>query len=145
MSQEEETSSQSTSEPHSWHTGDELESQEEEVNAGSDNNYEWDNYRENPSFVLDPEEDTSQEQAEEAFVHQAGRVSSTDEHFLDDREIPPAVNPFVFDYYQNNQYSVWPHRYPSSESEFFYEESLLLYHEETPASLNFLADLALSY
>ena len=92
--------------------------------AESSDNLEWDNYRENPSFALDPEEDTSQEQVEEVTVHQAGRVSSTDEQFLD-REVPPVIKPFIFDYNQDNQYSVWPPRNPSSEPNLFFEESLL--------------------
>ena len=124
MSQEEETTSQSSCETRAWHTGDHLESQEEVIAESSDN-LEWDNYRENPSFALDPEEDTSQEQVEEVTVHQAGRVSSTDEQFLD-RELPPAIKPFVFDYNnQDNQYSVWPPRNLSSEPDLFFEESLL--------------------
>ena len=124
MSQEEETTSQSSCETRAWRRGDYVESQEEVIAESSDN-YEWDNYRENPSFTLNPEEDTSQEQVEEVTVHQAGRVSSTDEHFLD-RELPPAIKPFVFDYNnQDNQYSVWPPRNLSSEPDLFFEESLL--------------------
>ena len=123
MSQEEETTSQSSCEARAWHTGDHFESQEEVIAESSDN-LEWDNYRENPSFALDPEEDTSQEQVEEVTVHQAGRVSSTDEQFLD-REVPPVIKPFIFDYNQDNQYSVWPPRNPSSEPNLFFEESLL--------------------
>ena len=123
MSQEEETTSQSSCEARAWHIGDHFESQEEVIAESSDN-LEWDNYRENPSFALDPEEDTSQEQVEEVTVHQAGRVSSTDEQFLD-REVPPVIKPFIFDYNQDNQYSVWPPRNPSSEPNLFFEESLL--------------------
>ena len=68
MSQEEETTSQSSCETRAWHTGDHFESQEEVIAESSDNLLEWDNYRENSSFALDPEEDTSQEQVEEVTV-----------------------------------------------------------------------------
>ena len=78
MSQEEETTSQSSCETRAWHAGDYLESQEEVIAESSDN-YEWDNYREDPSFTFDPEKDSSQERVEETTVHPAGRVSSTDE------------------------------------------------------------------
>ena len=90
----------------------------------SSDNYEWDNYREDPSFTFDPEKDSSQERVEETTVHPAGRVSSTDEQFLD-RGLPPVIRPFVFDYNQDNQYSVWPPRNLSSEPGLFFEESLL--------------------
>ena len=123
MSQEEETTSQSSCETRAWHAGDYLESQEEVIAESSDN-YEWDNYREDPSFTFDPEKDSSQERVEETTVHPAGRVSSTDEQFLD-REVPPVIRPFVFDYIQDNQYSVWPPRNLSSEPSLLFEESLL--------------------
>ena len=123
MSQEEETTSQSSCETRAWQTGDYSESQEEVIGESSDN-YEWDNYREDPSFTFDPEKDSSQERVEETTVHPAGRVSSTDEHFLD-RELPPVIRPFVFDYNQDNQYSVWPPRNLSSEPSLLFEESLL--------------------
>ena len=76
------------------------------------------------TFTFDPEKDASQKQVEEATVHQAGRASSTDEQFLD-RELPPAIRPFVFDYNQDNQCSVWPPWNLSSEPSLRFEESLL--------------------
>ena len=121
MSQEE-VSSQSSTEPYSWLASDEPESREVEVITEDTDNYEWDNYRENPSFVTqDPVEDL---EAEPAVVQAGRRVSSTDEKFLESESLP-TLKPFVFDHNQDNQYSVWPPRHPSSESEILYEESLL--------------------
>ena len=110
MSQEE-ASSQSSTEPYSWLASDEPESHEVEVITEDTDNYEWDNYRENPSFVLDPEEDLSQEETEEFATPVAGRVSSTDDRFLEDNS-PPPIHQFVFDHNEDNQYSVWPPRHP---------------------------------
>ena len=124
MSQEEEEiRSQSSIEPFSWLASDDVESQEVEVCVEGSQNLEWDNYRENPSFILDPEEDPDRELAEESAV-QTGRVSSTDDQFLE-KDFPPVINQFVFDYNRDNQYSVWPPRNPSSEGEIFLEENLL--------------------
>ena len=96
---------------------------EEVITEDSEHNYEWDNYRENPSFVLDPEEDLSQEETEEFASPVAGRVSSTNDRFLENNS-PPPIHQFVFDHNEDNQYSVWPPRHPSSESQLF-EETLL--------------------
>ena len=74
MSQEEETRSQRSIEPLSRLSSDDIESQVE-VNTEDSDNYEWDNYRENPSFVLDPEEDLAEEHAEDTAVQEAGRLS----------------------------------------------------------------------
>ena len=120
MSQEE-ASSQSSTEPYSWLASDEPESHEVEVITEDTDNYEWDNYRENPSFVIeDPVEDL---EAEPAVVQAGRRISSTNEKFLESESLP-TLKPFVFDHNQDSQYSVWPPRHPSSESEIF-EESLL--------------------
>ena len=124
MSQEEEEiRSQSSTEPFSWLESDDVKSHKVEVCTEDSENLEWDNYRENPSFILDPEEDPDRELAEESAVH-TGRVSSTDDQFLE-RDLPPVINQFVFDYNRDNQYSVWPPRHPSSEGEIFLEENLL--------------------
>ena len=97
---------------------------EEEVNTEGSDNLEWDNYREDPSFIVDdPDEDLNKELAEETAV-QAGRVSSTDDQFID-RDLPPEYNQFVFDYNRDNQYSVWPLSNLSSESVTILEENLL--------------------
>ena len=97
---------------------------EEEVNTEGSDNLEWDNYREDPSFIVDdPDEDLNKELAEETAV-QAGRVSSTDDQFIN-RDLPPEYNQFVFDYNRDNQYSVWPLSNPSSESVTILEENLL--------------------
>ena len=121
MSQEE-ASSQSSTEPFSWLASDDPESREVEVITEDTENYEWDNYRENPSFVTqDPVEDL---EAEPAVVQAGRRVSSTDDQFLESESLP-TLKPFVFDHNQDNQYSVWPPRHPSSEGEILFEESLL--------------------
>ena len=105
-----------------------LSSEETEAagNTEDSDNYVWDNYREDPSFVEeDPEkEDLIVEQ--EATVPQTGRrASSTDYQFLED-PVPPVIKPFIFSYQdQDNQYAVWPPRNLSSESDLAPEESLL--------------------
>ena len=126
MSQEGSEASQSNTEPYSWQTGDNLESLEVEVCTEGSENYEWDEYREDPSYgTQDLVEDLVDEHAEETAVQEAGRrVSSTDNQFLENYS-HPALKPFVFDYNQDNNYSAWPHRFPSSESDVFNEESLL--------------------
>ena len=111
MSQEE-ASSQSSTEPYSWLASDEPESREVEVITEDTDNYEWDNYRENPSFVIeDPVEDL---EAEPAAVQAGRRISSTDEKFLESESLA-TLKPFVFDHNQDSHYSVWPPRHPSSE------------------------------
>ena len=124
MSQEEEARSQRSIEPLSRLPGDDLESLEVEVCTEGSDNYECDSDKEIPSFALDPQEDLSEGEAEEFATPEAGkRVSSTDNQFLES-DTHPALKPFDFDYNQDNNYSVWPPRHPSSESELF-EERLL--------------------
>ena len=119
MSQEEEARSQRSIEPLSRLSGDNLESLEVEVCIEGSDNYEWDSDKEIPSFLLDPEEDSSEGEAEEFATPEAGRrVSSTDHQFLESNT-HPALKPFVFDHNEDNQYSVWPPRHLSSESEIF--------------------------
>ena len=97
------------------------ETEAAEVNTEDSDNYVWDNYREDPSFVeTDPEkEDLIVEQ--EATVPQTGtRASSTDYQFLED-PVPPVTEQFIFSY----QDAFWPPRNLSSESDLAPEESLL--------------------
>ena len=100
------------------------ESESSELNTEDSKDYDWDNYRENPSFIeIDPaEEDLVVEQ--DLTVPRSGiRASSTDNNFLED-PVPPVLKPFIFSL-EDNQYAVWPPRNPSSESDFAPEESLL--------------------
>ena len=121
MSREEQFESQENTEPFSWLGGEELDAQE--VNTEDSDNYEWDNYRENPSFVeRDLEEDLSVEQEDSTVPPTGKRASSTDYQFLENR-VPPVQ--FIFTHNQENAYSVWPPRNPSSEPEFLPEENLL--------------------
>ena len=91
--------------------------------------YEWDNYREDPSFI-DPEEDPDFLVIEEnqlPLQHTTRRQSSTDEQFLDHENplVVNRINPFVFSEDQTQTYSHWPPRNPSEESDNLFAESLL--------------------
>ena len=100
------------------------ESESSVVETEDSKEYDWDNYRENPSFIeIDPaEEDLVVEQ--DLTVPRSGiRASSTDNNFLED-PVPPVIKPFIFSL-EDNQYAVWPPRNPSSESDFAPEENLL--------------------
>ena len=101
---------------------------EEEPNSSLENSnsdseeYEWDNYRENPSFLESPSGDNSIEQEEhldpEAPAPSGGeRHSSTDNFFLDEN-YPNFRSAVLFD--------GWPPRNPSSESDFGLTEENLL-------------------
>ena len=100
-----------------------LSSEETEAagNTEDSDNYVWDNYREDPSFVERDPEDEDLIVEQEATVPQTGRrASSTDYQFLED-PVPPVIEQFIFSY----QDAVWPPRNLSSESEIAPEESLL--------------------
>ena len=112
----------------SWLASLEEDQASEEVEV-ENSSYDWDNYRENPSFA-DPEKDPSLPEEEEQLPAQQStprRQSSTDNQFLD-HENPPRVTrskPFVFSEDQTQPYSHWPPRNPSEESDHLYAESLL--------------------
>ena len=122
MSQEER--SELSTEPVSDLSGEETEAAE--VNTEDSDNYAWDNYREDPSFVeKDPEEEDLTLEREVTVPRTGRRASSTDHQFLED-PVPPVIKPFIFSYQdQDNQYAVWPPRNLSSESDLAPEESLL--------------------
>ena len=97
------------------------ETEAAEVNTEDSDNYVWDNYREDPSFVERDPEDEDLIVEQKATVPQTGkRASSTDYQFLED-PVPPVTEQFIFSY----QDAVWPPRNLSSESEIAPEESLL--------------------
>ena len=90
----------------------------EEVN--SQENYDWDNYAEDPSY-LDPNLSSPIETQEEE--QDTRRQSSTNNQLL---EASPrhVVRPFVFSTNPAAPYSTWPPRNPSSEPDFSVEDLL---------------------
>ena len=122
MSQEER--SELSTEPVSDLSGEETETAE--VNTEDSDNYAWDNYREDPSFVeKDPEEEDLNLEREITVPRTGRRASSTDHQFLEDT-VPPVIKPFIFSLEnQDSQYAVWPPRHLSSESDLAPEENLL--------------------
>ena len=69
-----------------------------EVNTEDSDNYAWDNYREDPSFVeKDPEEEDLNLEREITVPRTGRRASSTDHQFLEDT-VPPVIKPFIFSY-----------------------------------------------
>ena len=118
MSQEERSE---LTEPVSDSSGEESESS---VDTEDLKDYDWDNYRENPSFIdIDPEEEDLVVEQDLTVPRSGIRASSTDNNFLED-PVPPVIKPFIFSL-EDNQYAVWPPRNPSSESDFAPEENLL--------------------
>ena len=100
------------------------ESESSELNTEDSKDYDWDNYRENPSFIeIDPEEEDLVVEQDLTVPRSGIRASSTDNNFLED-PVPPVLKPFIFSL-EDNQYAVWPPRNPSSESDFAPEENLL--------------------
>ena len=84
MSQEER--SELSTEPVSDLSGEETEAA---VNTEDSDNYAWDNYREDPSFVeRDPEEEDLALEREVTVPITGRRASSTDYQFLEDHSAP---------------------------------------------------------
>ena len=84
MSQEER--SELSTEPVSDLSGEETEAA---VNIEDSDNYAWDNYREDPSFVeRDPEEEDLALEREVTVPITGRRASSTDYQFLEDHSAP---------------------------------------------------------
>ena len=104
------------------------ETETAEVNTEDSDNYAWDNYREDPSFVeKDPEEEDLNLERQIAVPRTGRRASSTDHQFLEDT-VPPVqvIKPFIFSLEnQDSRYGVWPPRHLSSESDIAPEENLL--------------------
>ena len=99
MSQEER--SELSTEPISDNSSEETETAE--VNTEDSDNYAWDNYREDPSFVeKDPEEEDLNLEREITVSRTGRRASSTDHQFLEDT-VPPVIKPFIFSH-QNKDY-----------------------------------------
>ena len=104
--------------PVSWLESDKPPQAEAEVN--DQENYEWDNYFEDPSYLdlnlSSPLEAQEQEK-------DTRRQSSTDNQLL---EASPrhVVQPFIFARDSAEPYATWPPRNPSSEPEFFAENLL---------------------
>ena len=90
MSQEERSE---LTEPVSDLSGEESESS---VDTEDSKDYDWDNYRENPSFIdIDPEEKDLVVEQNLTVPRSGIRASSTDNNFLED-PVPPVIKPFIF-------------------------------------------------
>ena len=84
------------------------ETETAEVNTEDSDNYAWDNYREDPSFVeKDPEEEDLNLEREINVPRTGRRASSTDHQFLEDT-VPPVIKPFIFSFQIQENRSLAP-------------------------------------